>query len=51
MRQMEYKMIEITKGFNIDSFREKMKEFMKESGIDGTGISYTLTDTQIIDEA
>lgn len=35
MRNMEFRMIEITKGFNIDSFKEKMKEYMKESGING----------------
>ena len=33
MRQMEYRSIEITKGFNTESFKEVMKGFMKESGI------------------
>lgn len=51
MRQMEYKMIEITKGFNTNAFKEVMKGFMKQSGIDGTSISFVMTDTQIIDES
>lgn len=51
MRQMEYKSIEITKGFNTDAFKNVVKEYMKLSGIDGTGISFIMTDTQIIEEA
>lgn len=51
MRSIEYRAIELTKGFNIDSFKEFMKELMKKSGIELMGISFVMTDTQIIDEA
>lgn len=51
MRSIEYRSIELTKGFNIDSFKEFMKELMKKSGIELMGISFVMTDTQIIDEA
>lgn len=51
MRSMEFRTIEITKGFNSDSFKEVVKGFMKDSGINGTGISFVMTDTQIIDES
>jgi len=51
MRQMEYRTIEITKNFNTDAFKDVMKGFMKESGINGQGISFVMTDTQIIDES
>lgn len=51
MRTMEYKTIEITKGFNVESFKDVMKGYMKEAGIAGTGISFVMTDTSIIDEA
>ena len=50
MRGMEYKSIEITKGFNTAAFQEVMKGYMKEAGIGGQGISFVMTDTQIIDE-
>ena len=45
MRSMEFRQVEITKGYNIDSFLEFMKEMMKSSGIEGNGISFTMTDT------
>lgn len=48
---MEYKSVEITKGFNTAAFKEVVKGYMKESGINGTGISFVMTDTSIIDEA
>jgi dynein heavy chain len=51
MRGIEFKQIEITKGYNIDSFLEFMKELMKASGVEGQGISFVMTDTQIIDES
>jgi len=51
MRGMEYKTIEITKNFNTDAFKEVVKGYMKESGIAGTGISFVMTDTQIISES
>jgi dynein heavy chain len=50
MRGMEYRSIEITKGFNTAAFQDVMKGYMKESGIGGQGISFVMTDTQIIDE-
>ena len=50
MRRMEYRSIEITKGFNTEKFRHVMKIYMKEVGIDRTGISFVMTDTQIINE-
>jgi len=45
MRSMELRQVEITKGYNIDSFLEFMKEMMKSSGIEGKGISFVMTDT------
>jgi len=35
MRNMEFRQIEITKGYNIDNFKDFMKELMKASGIEG----------------
>jgi hypothetical protein len=35
MRAMEYRTIEITKNFNTDAFRDVMKGYMKEAGING----------------
>ena len=51
MRQMQYRQIEITPGFNVQSFDEFMKISMKEAGIKGVDISFVMTDTQIIDES
>ena len=51
MRSMEFRQIEITKGYNIDNFLEFMKELMKSAGIEGNGISFVMTDTQIINES
>lgn len=51
MRSIEYRAIELTKGFNIDSFKDFMKELMKKAGIELQGIAFVMTDTQIIDEA
>jgi len=56
MRTISFKQIEITKGYNTESFKESMKVWMKEAGITGgiggnQGIAFVLTDTQIIDEA
>jgi len=45
MREMNYKSIEITKNFDTNQFKEVMKGYMKESGIDGNGISFVMTDT------
>ena len=35
MRQMEYKQIEITKGYSKKRFKEYMKVLMKHAGIKG----------------
>jgi len=51
MRNMNFKQIEITKGYNIENFKDFMKELMKSAGIEGNGISFVMTDTQIIDES
>jgi len=51
MRGMEFTQVELTKGFNTESFKEYVKGLMKKSGISGTGISFVMTDTQIIDES
>jgi len=51
MRSMEYRSIELTKGFNIDNFKDLMKGYMKEAGVELKGTSFVMTDTQIIDEA
>ena len=48
---MEFKQIEITKGYGNDNFLEFLKGMMKSAGIDGTGISFVMTDTQIIHES
>lgn len=51
MRLMVYKTIEITKNFNTEAFKDVVKGYMMESGISGQGISFVLTDTQIISES
>jgi dynein heavy chain len=44
-------MIEITKNFGPDMFKEFMKDLMFTSGIDGKPICFMMTDTQIISES
>lgn len=51
MRGMEYRSIELTKGFDITSFKDFMKDLMKKAGIELIGTAFVMTDTQIIDEA
>lgn len=51
MRQMEFRQIEIIKGYKIDNFLEFMKDQMKQAGVLMTKIAFVLTDTQIIDES
>lgn len=51
MRQMQYQTIEITRNFGTEQFKEVMKGYMKSAGIEGLGISFVMTDTQIIDES
>lgn len=42
--------IEITKGYNIGSFREFIKSLMRECSDKNTSITFLFTDNQIIDE-
>jgi dynein heavy chain len=51
MRDMTFNQIELTKGYGLSSFQEHMKGLMKTAGIDGRGISFVMTDTQIIMES
>ena len=45
MRQMEFRQIEIFKGYKTADFLDFMKTQMKEAGINQTKISFVLTDT------
>jgi dynein heavy chain len=45
MRGIEYESIEITKKFGTAEFKEVVKGYMKRAGIEGTGISFVMTDT------
>lgn len=51
MRQMEFRQIEIFKGYKTSDFLDFMKQLMKDAGITMTKISFVLTDTQIINES
>jgi dynein heavy chain len=51
MRNMVFTQIELTKGFNVNSFLEYMKGLLKSAGIEGQGTAFVMTDTQIIDES
>jgi len=42
---MDFKQIEITKDFGVDSFREFIKELMIKAGVEGKKISFALTDS------
>ena len=48
--QMEFKQIEIVKGYGVKEFREFIKEMFFSSGINGNPIAFTLTDSQILYE-
>lgn len=52
MLEYQVKNIEIVKGYNISSFREFIKELMREVGQtpEGKGKTFLFTDTQIISE-
>lgn len=52
MLEYQIRQIEIVKGFNITSFREFIKELMREVGSspEGKGKTFLFTDTQIINE-
>ena len=47
---MEFKQIEIVKGYGVANFREFVKEMMFTSGVHGTPIAFTITDSQILSE-
>ena len=47
---MEFKQIEIVKGYGVSNFREFVKEMMFTSGVQGTPIAFTITDSQILSE-
>ena len=47
---MEFKQIEIVKGYGVANFREFVKEMMFTSGVQGTPIAFTITDSQILSE-
>jgi len=51
MLKIMFRQVEITKNYGPDQFKEFVKELMFSAGIDGTPISFVLTDTQIIDES
>jgi dynein heavy chain len=44
------KQIEITKGYNIDSFRMFLKTIMRECSDKDQSITFLFTDNQVIDE-
>lgn len=39
--------IELTRGYNYDSFRENLKELFQMAGIDGENTVFLFTDTQV----
>ena len=43
--------IELTKNYNLDSFREDLKKMMEISGVEGKDLAFILTDTQISSES
>jgi dynein heavy chain len=47
---MEFKQIEIVKGYGVNNFREYVKEMMFTTGVNGTAIAFTMTDSQILSE-
>lgn len=42
---MEFKQIEIVKGYGVSNFREFVKEMMFKTGITGSSIAFTMTDS------
>ena len=48
MYEMEFKQIEIIKGYNIKNFNEFTKEIMFSCGIAGKKVTFTMTDSQIL---
>ena len=51
MYDMNYRQIEIVKGYNEKNFNEFIKERMFECGIDGKKVVFTMTDSQILKES
>lgn len=47
---MAFKQIEIVKGYGVNNFREFIKEMMFTTGINGTSLAFTMTDSQILNE-
>ena len=50
MYEMEYKQIEIVKGYGQKHFNEFIKERMFETGIEGRKVTFAMTDSQILKE-
>jgi dynein heavy chain len=51
MYEMDFKQIEITKGYSIKNFNEFEKEIMFACGIVGKKVTFTMTDSQILEES
>ena len=51
MYDMDYKQIEIVKGYNEKNFNEFIKDRMFECGIDGKKVTFAMTDSQILKES
>lgn len=47
---MEFKQIEIVKGYGVAHFRDFVKGMMFTTGINGTSLAFTMTDSQILNE-
>jgi dynein heavy chain len=48
---MECMQVEITRGYGIQEFREDLKSAMVKTGVEGKGVAFLMTDTQIVVEA
>lgn len=42
---MDFKQIEIVKGYGVTNFRDFVKEMMFKTGITGSSIAFTMTDS------
>ena len=51
MMEYQNKSIEITKGYNIDNFRDFLRELLKKTGVDGHICTFLFTDNQIVYES
>ncbi|XRB21521.1 dynein axonemal heavy chain [Pseudoscourfieldia marina] len=43
--------IELTRGYNADSFREDLRSLYRTAGIDGKSVTFLMTDNQVLDES